>query len=126
MKKFGYWIDVQQVGDERWPRWAIKDSRRRWYTGDGWINDPKRAFLYSDEAEAKEACSRCRDDIPSRRFFLPVKIVVNANSDFTLDDLMDYLSRNLRLYLDDDGGEHPCDDAAYDLKFFWNELEESG
>lgn len=125
MKKFGYWIDVQMVGNERWPRWAIKDSRRRWYSDDGWTSDPKRALLYANEAEAKETCARCRDDIPLRRFFVPVRIVVNANADFTLDELRDYLTRNVRLYLADDGGEHPCDDATFDLDFFWNDLEEA-
>jgi hypothetical protein len=125
MKKVGYHIDVQQVGDERWPRWAIKDSRRRWLTGDGWSDDPSKALLYADEAEARQICSQCRDDIPRRRFFLPMRIVVNANADFTLADLKDYLTRNLGLYLEENGGEHPCDDGTFDVKFFWNELEEA-
>ncbi len=126
MKKFGYWIDVQMVGDERWPRWAIKDSHRRWYTGDDWSDDPKHACLFATEAEAKETCSRFRDDVPLRRFFVPIRMVVNANADFTLDELRDYLTRNVRLYLENDSGKHPCDDATYDVNFFWNELKEGG
>lgn len=125
MKKPGYQIDVKQVGTEQFPRWAIGDSRGRWLSDHGWSNDPSKALRYANEDEANQLCLECRDDIPRRRFFVPLKIVVNANGDFSIEDLREYLRRNLGLYLNDDDGEHVCDNATYDVKFFWHELDEA-
>ena len=49
---------VQRVGDERFPRWIVRDARRQYLRQDHWSDKPGEAVLFGSEADAMNARNR--------------------------------------------------------------------
>jgi len=84
---------IQRVGDERFPRYVIRDGRGQYWARDHWSEKPAEAVLFSREADAMEArnCHSLGDEADT--FTVTVVVTVHA-SRWSLRQLARFLKRH--------------------------------
>ena len=106
------------------PRWIIVDTGNRFWDGSDWTDQITKAALYGDEPEALKDAAILESGVVPRRLFTVVTIHVDAPCEFTHEQLRDYLKRNFRWKLKDDGGLYPLDTARIEVDVEWDGIEE--
>lgn len=121
----GYDLVVDSVGGAQWPRWLIRDSEQRFFTGATWSENRVKALLFADRAAAEAECEKLQRDSAPRVFQVSVLVEVDAIERLSIEEIRDYLSRNLHAVLDEGDRCHPCYRAEYDFLFIWPKLDEA-
>jgi hypothetical protein len=115
-------ISVAQLGDPRWPRFAVRDSRGRYWTSTGWTHNPRDALLYHREKEANDEARAMTDCIEPRCFVVTVRIRVDHDEPFAIEQVQELLERStVSLILPN---YHELDDAEIEIDVNWEGLEE--
>ena len=124
--KWGWRIFHIPVGTDAFPRFAIADTKGRFWTGSRWTDFPHQAILYADEDDAEKEAAAMDYSVPMRRFTGRIIVDVNAKEDFTLEDLKAYLELLSAQVLDDDNGiPSPLNEADIAIVPDWESLEEA-
>jgi hypothetical protein len=93
-------VRVQQVGDQRFARFILRDEIGQFFTGSGWTDEPSGAALYYRTTDAVEAHSRfyVEGDQPQDSF--KAIIVVRAvKGDWTTEDLAEHLRQHGKFFV---------------------------
>ena len=115
-------ISVAQLGDPRWPRFAVGDNKDRYWTSAGWSHNPRDALLYARKREASDEAGAMNDCVEPRCFFVTVKLLVDHDEPFVLEQVRDLLARSIvSLILPD---QHDLEDADVEVNVDWRGLEE--
>lgn len=122
--RHGYLVELRRVGQRAFPRWFLRDSALRYWTGSDWTPQRTKARTYADETEATNEVARLMIETLPRRFRTSLTIVVDAARDFTIEELRDYLRRNLGWRLKHDRGVSSLDTACFHLEFSFDEVRE--
>jgi hypothetical protein len=113
--RHGYQVHVRRRRKGRIVRWVLRDSRRRYWTGTEWEPCGKKALLFADKMEAQCDAAMFEYEASPRRFFTFLNVLVDPSSEFTDEELADYLRRNLQMYVTDDSGKSPLDRARIEF-----------
>jgi hypothetical protein len=92
-------ILVEQVGLKGAPRWLIRDSFNRFFTGSEWTEDPTQGLLFDDLAEVFKKRDRLRRLIRPRTFEAIVRMTVNHDCYLELEELREYLKRHSMFFV---------------------------
>jgi hypothetical protein len=115
-------ISVAHLGEPRWPRFAVRDSKGRYWTSKGWSERLQNALLYHREKEAADEATAMNDCIEPRRFVVTVRVLVDHDEPFALEQVQDLLERStVSLILPED---HDLEDADVEVNVDWKSLEE--
>lgn len=112
-------LEVEQVGRSEWPRWVIKDTNQRFFTGSGWTLEQKQALLFADRTAATAECSRLDDDFIYQVFLVNLQIELLTQQHLSKEEIKEYIAKQIRMEIDCDG-EHPCSDDSFDLTIDWD------
>jgi hypothetical protein len=116
-------ISVAHLGDPRWPRYAVQDSRGRYWTSKkGWSDDYRDALLYHREEEAANEASAMNDCVEPRCFTVTTRIVVHHDMPFSIEQLQELLERSIVSMIPPE--QHDLDDAEFEIDVNWEGLEE--
>jgi hypothetical protein len=122
--RHGYRVKTHRIGNKEYPRWIVVDSGNRYWTGTAWTEEITKAALYGDQPEAQKDAAILEGSVTPRRLFTMVTIHVDSSSDFTVEELRDYLKRNFQWRLKDDGGLYPLDTARIEVDVEFDGIEE--
>ena len=115
-------ITVAQLGDPRWPRFAVQDSRGRYWTNEGWSHSSRDALLYHREKEAADEARAMNDCIEPRRLVATIRVLVDHDEPFAVEQVQELLERSsVSLILPED---HDMSDAEIEINVDWKGLEE--
>lgn len=85
-------VRVQQVGDNRFTRFILRDEIGQFFTGSGWTDVPGEAALYYRAVDAVEARDRFYVEGDHDRDTFSATIIVRAvKGDWTAEDLAEHL-----------------------------------
>ena len=117
-------LETEQVGRPEFPRWVIRDSHRRFFTGAYWTPDRKQALLFANRSLAETECSKIQADNTPQMFDAKVHLLieVQGNASLSLDEIKDYLSQHARLEIDGDE-DSPCSFVSVHTVIDWNSLQ---
>ena len=115
-------ITVAELGEPRWPRFAVQDSRGRYWTSTGWNHDPRDALLYHREREAADEATAMNDCIEPRRFLATIRVLVDHDEPLAIEQVQELLKRSsVTLILPD---QHDLEDVEIEVNVDWKGLEE--
>jgi len=120
----GYRVEARQIGNPKFPRWIVVDSADRFWGGKEWQPDIAKALRYFKEEEANLDAITLRSIVVPRRLYTSIAIHFDASADFTLDEIREYLRRNLQWRVKEDSGLSLLDDARFDFDVEFDGLEE--
>lgn len=116
-------IFVAGNGNPVCPRFAIQDHKGRYWDGRWWTNDPRAARLHHREQEAADEAMVMNDCIEPRWFIASVKIMVEHDERFTIEQLQDLLERSsVSLILPD---QHDMDGVDVEINLDLGGMEET-
>ena len=117
-------LETEQVGRPEFPRWVIRDSHRRFFTGAYWTPDRKQALLFANRSLAETECSKIQADNTPQMLEAKVNLLieVQGNASLSLDEIKDYLSQHARLEIDGDE-DSPCSFVSVHTVIDWNSLQ---
>jgi len=84
---------IQRVGDERFPRFVIRDQCGQFWARDHWSDQPAEAVLFSRETDAMEVRNRHALGDAADTFRVAAIITVHA-SRWSLRELARFLKRH--------------------------------
>lgn len=98
-------LKVQQIGNPKFPRYAIVCENGVWWTGTEWSHEKKKAALYAKLAAAKEDWKKLSADMASGLTVLVANVLVTVKADRELkpeevEELKWYLSSGSTFLLD--------------------------
>ena len=115
---------VAVVGKKRWPRFFVRDGQGRYWTGDGWSDEPAHGLLFHIEKEAQEEATAMQNYAGKpRRFTTTAEITVEVDETHSLEVVREYLSLHI-VGLLGCALDHVCEGADVDLRMNWEELRE--
>jgi hypothetical protein len=94
-----YQILVEQVGLKDAPRWLIRDSFNRYFTGNDWTEDQTQGLLYDDLADVFKKRDVLRRLIRPRIFEATLCVTVNHDCDLDVEELKEYLRRHSMFFI---------------------------
>ncbi len=93
---------IQRIGDERFPRWVIRDVLGQWWAGEGrrWREKPSEAVLFHTEIAATEERNRhCLGD-EADTFTATVTVVVAVHARrWSKKQLARHLKRHRKFFI---------------------------
>ncbi|MGO9110435.1 MAG: hypothetical protein ACLP9L_14525 [Thermoguttaceae bacterium] len=96
---------VQRIGDERFPRYVIRDCRGQYWARDRWTGTPTSAVLFHRELDAMEACNRyCLGGDEADTFTVSVVITVHARR-WSAAELARHLKRHRQFFIGGPAGK---------------------
>ncbi len=124
-------IDVRLLGKPpKFKRYMIvrdHDGVEEYWNGKVWSSE--RGLLYENEQDMARDFERLQMEqvshLPERVFIVPVVIRVRSDSDFTVQQLKEYLFATARLHLDSEKGTGPVPGSVVFLDIEWNEAKET-
>lgn len=115
-------LEIEQVCRPEWPRWIIKDSNERFFTGSTWSGSRSEAMLFANRSLAETERSRLHDDITPQVFQVNVLIEMVSNQHVPIEEVKEYISKQARMEIDGDG-EHPCSFATFHTDIDWDSFK---
>lgn len=119
-------IGVAKLGRPEWERYALFDEQSRYWTGNDWSAEVKRAALFASEqiaaVEYERVVGLVRAGQPVREYTTRVTVRVVGDVQYDPARLKEYLSTACRLHLDPDDLEGPIPDAAVTVEIEWERL----
>jgi len=115
-------ISVAHLGKSEWPRFAVQDSKGRFWTSKGWSHDTRDALLYHREKEAADEATAMQDCIEPRCFLATIRVVVGHDEPFAIEQVQELLERSTVSQILPDN--HDLDDAEIEIDVNWEGLEE--
>jgi hypothetical protein len=96
---------VQRIGDERFPRYVIRDCRGQYWARDRWTGTPTFAVLFHRELDAMEARNRyCLGGDEADTFTVSVVITVHARR-WSAAELARHLKRHRQFFVGGPAGK---------------------
>jgi len=95
---------IQRVGDERFPRWVVRDGRGQYFARDHWSDKPAEAVLFVRETDAMEARNRHSLGDEADTFTVTVVVTVHA-SRWSLRQLARFLKRHRQFAIQGPAGK---------------------
>ena len=92
-------VVVEKRGNDQWPRFLVKDSTDRYWSGKGWVQD-SHALLFHEEHEALRTALELTMDTKLRLLTATFSVIVEGKEPVTVEELRDYLSRNCQVTLE--------------------------
>ncbi len=87
-------IRVQQVGDQRFARFILRDEIGQYFTGSGWTDEPGGAALYYRAVDAVEARDRYYvEGGQPEDVFTATIIVRTVKGDWNAEELVEHLKQ---------------------------------
>jgi hypothetical protein len=117
-------IFVSEVRSSRWPRFVIQDPWHRSWTGNDWGYDRTKARLFCNQDEASQTVAELTQATKVRMFSTAVNVYIESEEEFSVDELTDFLARNCKAWLGNDGGEHVLDGSTIKVEVEWEQVEE--
>ena len=121
-------LEIQAVGNPKFPRYIILNDKGEVHDGTGWSKDRKRAEIYAEGQHLATAFSALEEaaynHLPLRQFTVNINVSVWADQDFTKMDLTAYLQSATCLFLDHAKGTGPTENSLVQLNVAWNEMKE--
>jgi len=115
-------ITVARMGNPKCPRFAVQDNKGRYWDGRWWTNDPRAARLHHREQDAADEATLLNDCIEPRWFVATVRIMVEHDERFTIEQLQELLERStVPLILPD---QHDLGDVDVEINFDLGGMEE--
>lgn len=117
-------LETEQVGRPEFPRWVIRDSHHRFFTGFVWTGNRKEALLFANRSLAETECSKLQADNTPQMLEAKVHLLieVQGNASLSLEEIKEYLSQHARLEIDGDG-DSPCSFVSVHTVIDWNSLQ---
>lgn len=120
----GYQVEARQHGNKIFPRWIVVDSAGRFWDGKEWQIDIAKGLRYIKEEEANLDAITLRSIVVPRRLYTTIAIHIDAPTDFSHEEIREYLRRNLQWRVKDDSGASSLDKARFDFDVEFDGLEE--
>ncbi len=90
---------VQKIGDERFPRFVIRDGLGQYFARDRWRDDPADAVLFYRELDATEARNRhCLGGDEADTFTATIVLTVHARR-WSAKELIRHLKRHKEFFI---------------------------
>jgi hypothetical protein len=90
-------IGIRTIKCGRHQRYVLMDDQERFWTGDGWVNDLRKALRHADIRGAHTEFQRIMEELyqhkPVRTFEAVIRVRVFADQPFDVEALRDYLDR---------------------------------
>lgn len=117
-------IFVSKEGSEQWPRFIIRDSWGRVWTGREWNHDEAMSQLFQDENKAISKATDLYLSSKVRMFTTALNVYVENNQPLSVEALQEFLIRNCRGWIDNDGSTQTLEDSTIKVEVEWEHLEE--
>lgn len=121
-------LEIQAVGNEKFPRFVIARSDGHVFDGTGWNQDRSRATVFIGNQDVAVAYNALQDnlfkDCALTEFTVALNIRVRAGEPFTKQQLAEYLERATCIMLDHDKGVGPVENSMVQLDVTWAGLVE--
>ncbi len=98
---------VQRIGDERFPRFVVRDGLGQYWAGEGrrWSDEPADAVLFCRELDAMEERNRhCLGGDVADTFVVTVVVTVHARR-WSAKELARHLSRHRKFFIGGPAGK---------------------
>jgi hypothetical protein len=96
-------ICITNTGHSEWPRYQVKNAKGMFWNGNTWVKDSLKGSLYYWYDEAAVAIKTIEQDLnkgkPVVRYEIPMICEVIGDNPLDPEQLMDYLSKGVRLNL---------------------------
>jgi hypothetical protein len=107
---------IRYIGRGDRKRYFLVNRKRRFWTGDGWTRNLRKAMRFASlrdvHDEYQRLLARLFEDVPVREFEAVIRVRVYTNRPFDLETLRDYLNRWARVGVDcentNDGPQDDC------------------
>ena len=123
-------LEIQAVGNPKFPRYIIVNDHGEVHDGTGWNKDRKRAERYAEGQHLATAFSALEEAVynhlPLRQFTVNINVSVRAEEPFTKADVTAYLASATCIFLDHAKGTGPTENSLVQLNVAWNEMRENG
>ena len=122
-------IAVEKTGGRRWPRYLLADQDGRFWTGNGWSADRRRALLFAAWNGVSHEYRRIEEQqwqaVRFRDFQAVMSIRVWSETAFSLKELRDYLHVACAIYMDVDRKDSgPVPESMVRVELDWAKLDE--
>ena len=117
-------IYVSNNGHEHWPRFIIRDSWGRFWTGETWATEEGKSQLFQDESEALRTAKDLYLNSKVRMFSTPLNIYVESEQPFSIEALQEFLARNCRGLIGNDEATPELKHSNIRIEVEWEHLEE--
>ena len=95
---------IQRIGDERFPRFVIRDGLGQYWARDRWSDNPATAVLFCQELDAMEVRNRyCLGD-EADTFSVSVVLAVHAGR-WSAEELARHLERHRKFFIGGPAGK---------------------
>lgn len=94
-----YSITIEAVGQTGCPRFLIRDSYARYFSGDEWTCDRSLGLLFDDLAKAIEQRDYLRKSVQPRLFEAVVRVRVDHDCKLEGEELQDHLESHTMFYI---------------------------
>jgi len=121
---FGSRVFYKQIGPGHSPRFVICNSDDAFWTGNGWNTEQMAALLFHDEYEAAGKAKSMDEGIQRRCFTTTIRVAVECEDDFSLDELRAYLGLHASISLDCPDVESVLNAAWIDFDADWDVMQE--
>ena len=96
---------VVKVGDERFPRYVIRDGLGQYWARDHWSDEPADAALFHREIDATQVRNRhCLGGDEADTFTVTVAVTVHARR-WSAEELAAFLKRHRRFFASGPAGK---------------------
>ena len=97
-------ITIRTAAFDKHKRYVLMDQRERYWTGDGWTHELRKALRHADilgaHTEYQQVMEALYQDKPVRTFVATIKVQVFTDQPFDVEALRDYLERASRFSQD--------------------------
>lgn len=122
-------LSIISTGTPEHPRYQIADPHSKFWTGDGWSASEADARLYATVNDAGHAIQEIllaeHGDKPVRRFVAPLCVDLYSDTDLTMREIGNWLSKVARLTINaEKHGNGPVTDTLGLTWIDWSQLRE--
>jgi hypothetical protein len=110
---------VQRIGDERFPRFVIRDGLGQFWARDRWSDEPAEAMVYLRESEAMRTALQLHEIDGAKDTFKACVIVSVTKNTWKLEELVAFLKRWGRFLVMQNE-----DTREVHVEIHWDELQE--
>ncbi len=122
-------LEIQVVGNTKFPRFVIARSDGQVFDGRGWNTDRSKAILYNESMAVALQYNALQDtmckDWPIQEFTVPLNIRVRSAQPFSQAELEEFLEKAVAILIDQDKGTGPTPYSMVQLDVTWREIQES-
>ncbi len=117
------------LGTPEFPRFSIVTDNGKTWDGANWIDDPKKALIFSDIIEAStktyELLRQEYKEVDHKLYFtIPIDVEVLTNSILQDYEIRDWLQKSVIFQCSNKHGNGPTDDTLILVSVRWCDLKE--